>query len=146
MREIRLFGSEGGVALTLPFLPLSRTATGPRSQRVGCNHRAAPTDALPECSRIRVIGQCEQCGHCETEHGPSIQIPKATRLHSVRSSMDPTSSFHPHRCGRGPPALVRLRVSVHWRVKVPLWRSFPPVTESNCVMATWGGEQLEVNG
>jgi len=43
-------------------------------------------------------------------------------------------------------ALVRLRVSVHRRVRVPLWRSFPPVTESNCVVATRGGEQLEVNG
>jgi hypothetical protein len=42
--------------------------------------------------------------------------------------------------------LVRLKVSVHRRVRVPLWRSFPPVTESNCVVATRGGEQLEVNG
>jgi hypothetical protein len=41
---------------------------------------------------------------------------------------------------------VRLRVSVHRRVRVPLWRSFPPETESNCVVATRGGEQLEVNG
>jgi hypothetical protein len=36
------------------------------------------------------------------------------------------------------PALVRLRVSVHWRVKVPLWRSFPPVTESNCIHGDMG--------
>ena len=43
-------------------------------------------------------------------------------------------------------ASVRLRVSVHRRVRVPLWRSFPPETESNCVVATRGGEQLEVNG
>ena len=43
-------------------------------------------------------------------------------------------------------ALVRLRVSVHRRVRVPPWRSFPPETESNCVVATRGGEQLEVNG
>ena len=43
------------------------------------------------------------------------------------------------------PGLVRLRASVHRRVKVPLWRSFPPETESNCVTARWGGEQLEVN-
>ena len=42
--------------------------------------------------------------------------------------------------------LVRLRVSMHRRVRVPLWRSFLPVTESNCVVATRGGEQLEVNG
>lgn len=48
------------------------------------------------------------------------------------------------RCSR--PPLVRLRLSVHRRVEVPLWRSFPPVTESNCVVATRGGEQLEVNG
>jgi hypothetical protein len=32
------------------------------------------------------------------------------------------------------------------RVKVPFWWSFPPATESNCVRATWGGEQLEVKG
>ena len=43
------------------------------------------------------------------------------------------------------PALVRLRENVHRRVRVPLWRSFPPRTESNCVTARWGGEQLEVN-
>ena len=42
--------------------------------------------------------------------------------------------------------VVRLGAGVHWRVKVPLWRSFPPGTESNCVVATRGGEQLEVNG
>jgi hypothetical protein len=30
-------------------------------------------------------------------------------------------------------AFVRLRASVHRRVKVPLWRSFPPLTESNCL-------------
>ena len=30
------------------------------------------------------------------------------------------------------PALVRLKVSVHWRVKVRLRRSYPPVTESIC--------------
>jgi hypothetical protein len=42
-------------------------------------------------------------------------------------------------------ALVRLRESVHGRVKVPLWRSFPPLAESNCVTARWGGEQLEAN-
>jgi hypothetical protein len=40
---------------------------------------------------------------------------------------------------------VRLRESVHRRVEVPLWWSFPPRTESNCVTARWGGEQLEVN-
>jgi hypothetical protein len=40
---------------------------------------------------------------------------------------------------------VRLRESVHGRVKVPLWRSFPPLAESNCVTARWGGEQLEAN-
>jgi hypothetical protein len=44
------------------------------------------------------------------------------------------------------PSLVRLKVSMHRRVKVPLWRGFPPETESNCVLATGGGEQLEVNG
>ncbi len=43
-------------------------------------------------------------------------------------------------------ALVRLRAGVHRRVKVPLWWSFPPVTESNCVVVRRGGEQLEVNG
>lgn len=42
--------------------------------------------------------------------------------------------------------LVRLKVNVHRRVKVPLWRSLTPVTESNCVTARWGGEQLKVNG
>ena len=44
------------------------------------------------------------------------------------------------------PGLVRLKVSVHRRVEVPLWRSLTPVTESNCVTARWGGEQLEVKG
>jgi hypothetical protein len=43
-------------------------------------------------------------------------------------------------------AVVRLRESMHGRVKVPLRRSFPPVMESNCVTARWGGEQLEMNG
>jgi len=36
----------------------------------------------------------------------------------------------------GTPALVRLGWNAHRRVKVPPRRSFPPVTESNCVMAT----------
>ncbi|MGP8235871.1 MAG: hypothetical protein ACLQVW_10715, partial [Limisphaerales bacterium] len=40
-------------------------------------------------------------------------------------------------------ALVRLRMSVHRRVEVPLWRGFPPRVESNCVLATGRGEQLE---
>jgi hypothetical protein len=35
----------------------------------------------------------------------------------------------------GTGALVRLRDSVHGRVRVPLWRSFPPVAERNCVTA-----------
>jgi len=41
---------------------------------------------------------------------------------------------------------VRLRGSVHRRVKVPLWRCFPPRVESNCDAATHGGEQLETKG
>ena len=32
-------------------------------------------------------------------------------------------------------ALVRLRMSVHRRVEVPLWRCFPPRVVSNCVLA-----------
>ena len=43
-------------------------------------------------------------------------------------------------------ALVRLRRSVHRRVKVPLWRCFPPRLESNCALATECGEQLERKG
>src|SRR5271157_560678 len=43
-------------------------------------------------------------------------------------------------------ALVRLRMSVHGRVEVPLWRCFPPRVESNCVLATGRGEQLETKG
>jgi hypothetical protein len=43
-------------------------------------------------------------------------------------------------------ALVRLRMSVHRRVEVPLWRCFPPRVESNCVLATRRGEQLETKG
>lgn len=39
-----------------------------------------------------------------------------------------------------------MRVNIHRRVEVPLWRSYPPLTESNCVVVTRGGEQLEVNG
>ena len=38
-------------------------------------------------------------------------------------------------------ALVRLRVSVHRRVRVPLWRIYPPITESNCVVVTQGGDR-----
>jgi len=49
------------------------------------------------------------------------------------------------RCCGMNSALVRLKESMHRRVEVPLWRSFPPRTESNCVTARWGGEQLEVN-
>jgi hypothetical protein len=48
--------------------------------------------------------------------------------------------------GREAAPPVRLGWSVHRRVEVPLWRSLPPVTESNCAVATRGGEQLEVNG
>jgi transposase len=48
--------------------------------------------------------------------------------------------------GRGGAALVRLRMSVHWRVEVPLWRCFPPRVESNCIAATRCGEQLETKG
>jgi hypothetical protein len=43
-------------------------------------------------------------------------------------------------------ALVRLRMSVHRRVEVPLWRCFPPRVESNCVLARGRGEQLETKG
>ena len=43
-------------------------------------------------------------------------------------------------------ALVRLRRSVYGRVEVPLWRCFPPRVESNCVLATGRGEQLETKG
>jgi len=43
-------------------------------------------------------------------------------------------------------AVVRLGAGAYWRVKVPLWRCFPPGTESNCVLVTGRGEQLEVNG
>src|SRR3954452_20069584 len=46
------------------------------------------------------------------------------------------------RCGINS-ALVRLRESVHGRVKVPLWWCFPPRVESNCKPATGCGEQLE---
>ena len=48
--------------------------------------------------------------------------------------------------GVGTVALVRLRMSVHRRVEVPLWRCFPPRVESNCVLATGRGEQLETKG
>jgi hypothetical protein len=41
---------------------------------------------------------------------------------------------------------VRLRMSVHGRVEVPLWRCFPPRVEGNCVLATGRGEQLETKG
>jgi hypothetical protein len=41
---------------------------------------------------------------------------------------------------------VRLRMSVHGRVEVPLWRCFPPRVESNCIAATRCGEQLETKG
>ena len=43
-------------------------------------------------------------------------------------------------------ALVRLRMSVHRRVEVPLWRCFPLRVESNCVLVTGRGEQLEAKG
>jgi hypothetical protein len=43
-------------------------------------------------------------------------------------------------------ALVRLRMSVHRRVEVPLWRCFPPRVESNCIAVTRCGEQLETKG
>jgi hypothetical protein len=46
----------------------------------------------------------------------------------------------------GTVALVRLRMSVHRRVEVPLWRCFPPRVKSNCVLATERGEQLETKG
>jgi hypothetical protein len=58
----------------------------------------------------------------------------------------PLSLLHTHLYVAARQTPVRLRVSVHRRVRVPLWRSFPPETESNCVVATRGGEQLEVNG
>lgn len=48
--------------------------------------------------------------------------------------------------GGKPRAVVRLKMSMHRRVEVPPWRSFPPVTESNRAVATRGGEQLEVKG
>jgi hypothetical protein len=41
---------------------------------------------------------------------------------------------------------VRLGAYVSRRVKVPSWRSFLPLTESNCESVRAGGEQLEVNG
>ena len=40
---------------------------------------------------------------------------------------------------------MRLGRSVRRRVRVPLRRSFPSVTESNCLPARPGGEQLKVN-
>jgi hypothetical protein len=43
-------------------------------------------------------------------------------------------------------AVVRLRAGVRRRVRVPPGWELPSVTESNCVMATWRGEQLEVKG
>ena len=40
MREIRLFGSEGGVALTTPSLPLSKAhgQSSPRISRIGTDN------------------------------------------------------------------------------------------------------------
>ena len=49
-------------------------------------------------------------------------------------------------CADSRPRLVRLGENMPKRVKVPLMRSFPHETESNCVTARSGGEQLEVNG
>jgi hypothetical protein len=44
------------------------------------------------------------------------------------------------------PALVRLRRRTHSGVEVPVRRNvYPPVTEGYCVVATRGGELLEVN-
>ena len=50
------------------------------------------------------------------------------------------------KCADSRPRLVRLGENMPKRVKVPLMRSFPHETESNCVTARSGGEQLEVNG
>jgi hypothetical protein len=47
---------------------------------------------------------------------------------------------------RGRASLVRLRANVRRRVEVPSGWKLPSVTESNCVVATRRGEQLEVNG
>jgi hypothetical protein len=43
-------------------------------------------------------------------------------------------------------SLVRLGVSVHRGCKSLTGGASRRETESNCVMATWRGEQLEVNG
>jgi len=75
---------------------------------------------------------------------------RTPRLFVVPASAGPTFKC----CGAGicrasgrlKPGLVRLGRNAHRRVRVPLRRSFPPVTESNCVLATGRGEQLEVNG
>jgi len=40
---------------------------------------------------------------------------------------------------------VRLGACLNRRVQVPLWRSFPPATESNCEPAMPRGEQPTVN-
>src|SRR5271157_3344094 len=54
--------------------------------------------------------------------------------------------FRTKMCLAGRQTPVRLRKNMHWRVKVPLWRSFPPRVESNCIAATRCGEQLETKG
>jgi len=62
----------------------------------------------------------------------------------------PSAGAPPHT-GRSPrrvrgPGLVRLRASVHREWKFLTGGASRRVTESNCVVATRGGEQLEVNG
>src|SRR6266852_1543168 len=72
--------------------------------------------------------------------GPLVELPGA------HDSVVPVLRGPQHQRARRSRALVRLRESVHWRVKVPLWRCFPPRVESNCNPATSCGEQLETKG
>src|SRR5208283_3032913 len=69
--------------------------------------------------------------------GESVRAGKAERADAAGGT--PTAAT-------GTVALVRLRRSVHRRVEVPLWRCFPPRVESNCVLATGRGEQLDTEG
>src|SRR5438874_375386 len=86
----------------------------------------------------------------------SLLVPEQRVLNCLvlQTLVEPAILGAPASCRRGGrkreedhagrmPALVRLRESVHWRVKVPLWWSFPPRVESNCNPATGCGEQLE---
>jgi len=81
---------------------------------------------------------------------PRLPVPKKHRAAEITSCLlyqKPTFQKNFLKSDRlETVALVRLRMSVHWRVEVPLWRCFPPRVESNCIAATRCGEQLETKG